>query len=179
MNEKIHQADLDKLAIISYPDPRLRENCTEVDDASDAAVAALAEKMFAIMFRTRGVGLAAPQVGVTVRMFVACPSTEPQDRRVYINPQIIATEGAQEAEEGCLSFPGIYSKIKRHNKVTVRAQNLAGEWFEETLDELGARMLEHEIDHLNGRLLVDRMNTVSRLSLRKALKELEDRFVKA
>jgi peptide deformylase len=112
-------------------------------------------------------------------MFVACPSTEPQDRRVYINPQIIATEGAQEAEEGCLSFPGIYSKIKRHNKVTVRAQNLAGEWFEETLDELGARMLEHEIDHLNGRLLVDRMNTVSRLSLRKALKELEDRFVKA
>lgn len=175
-NEKIRQVDIASLEIIHYPDPRLRENCTPIEDPSDPAVAKLVEKMFEMMFASSGVGLAAPQVGVTVRLFIASPSFSPDDRRVYINPEIVSLEGTQDGEEGCLSFPGISCKIKRANKATISAADLSGEQFEEDGEELTARIFQHESDHLDGRLLVDRMGTIAKLGNRKSLKRLEEDF---
>ena len=174
-DEKVEQADLATLAVIRYPDPRLREVCTPLEEVDDR-VRALAERMFQLMFEARGVGLAAPQVGVTVRMFAASPSFQADDRGFYINPTIIAVDGVQEGEEGCLSFPAIAAKVKRKNIVTVRAIDLNGRQFEQTGEGLLARIIQHESDHLDGRLLVDRMGSVARLANRRALKELEEEF---
>lgn len=172
-NAKIHAVDPQELRIIHYPDPRLREMSTPVGDATDPAVRALVERMFELMFASRGVGLAAPQVGITVRLFIASPTFDTGDRRVYINPRIIEAGGRQEGDEGCLSFPDIHCKVRRHNEVTIEALNLAGETFQETGQELTARIFEHESDHLDGRLLVDRMSSVAKLANRKALRQLE------
>ena len=176
--EKIRRVDPSALKVIFYGDPRLREICTPVEEVDDA-VRALVERMFELMFEGRGVGLAAPQVGVTVRIFVASPTFEEDDRHAFINPEIIASEGWQEGDEGCLSFPGISCNIKRRKIVTVRALNLDGDVFEETGEDLAARIFQHEIDHLDGRLLVDRMGSIAKLAHRGALKELEERYTKA
>ncbi len=171
----IRQVDPASLVVVRYPDPRLREVCAPVDEV-DGPVRLLVERMFELMFASRGVGLAAPQVGIAVRLFIASPTFEESDRRVYIDPKIISGDGVQEGDEGCLSFPDISCKIKRHALVTIRARDLGGEWFEETGEELTARIFEHESDHLLGRLLVDRMGSVARLANRQALKELEETF---
>ena len=175
MNEKWHNIDLPSLRILRYPDPRLREVCTPVG-AVDEALRRLVDRMFELMFDVHGVGLAAPQVGVTANLFIACPTGEPTDRRVYVNPRITVLEGVQEGEEGCLSFPGIYSKIKRADLAILEALDLDGNAFEETGHDLLARVFQHETEHLAGRLLVDRMGTVSKLANRRALKELEEKF---
>ena len=172
----LREVDIDKLAILRYPDPRLREVCTAVDPV-DRPVADLVERMFELMFAARGVGLAAAQVGVAVRLFVASPTFDTDDRQVFVNPRIIACDGWQEEEEGCLSFPEIHCRIKRHAEVTVEAFDLRGERFEQTACALTARIVQHEIDHLDGRLLVDRMGTVAKLTHRKTLKHLEAEFV--
>ncbi len=172
---KIKGLDLPALRVIHYPDPRLREACSPVARVDDD-LRALVDRMFELMFASRGVGLAGPQVGVTSRLFIASPTFEPSDRRVYINPEILDTAGKQDGEEGCLSFPGIYSKVRRPNVAVIRAQGLDGQWFEETGEELLARIFLHESDHLDGRLLVDRMGSVSKMAHRKALRELEDAF---
>jgi len=177
-SDKIPHLDLPSLKVLYYPDPRLREACTAVEQV-DGHVRALVERMFELMFASRGVGLAAPQVGVAVRLFIASPTFTPEDRRVYVNPRIVAADGVQDTDEGCLSFPNIYCKVRRHNIVTIRAQNLDGQWFEETGQELTARIFEHELDHLHGSLLVDRMGSVARLAHRRALKDMEERFAEA
>ena len=174
-NEKIRQVDPAALQVLRYPDPRLRAVCVPVDKVN-GDVKRLIERMFDLMFADRGVGLAAPQVGVPVRLFIASPDFNPEDRRVYINPRIIAVDGTQEEDEGCLSFPGITCKIKRSNEVTIRAIGLDGREFQETGTELAARVFQHEMDHLEGWLLVDRMGSVARLANRRSLKELEDKF---
>lgn len=178
MSEKWHNIDLPSLRILRYPDPRLRELCAPITTVDDA-LRGLVDRMFELMFDVHGVGLAAPQVGVTVRLFVACPSLESDDRRVYINPRVTALEGSQEGEEGCLSFPGIYSKIKRADLAVIEANDLDGSAFEETGQGLLARIFQHESEHLDGRLLVDRMGTVSKLANRRALKDLEEKFASA
>lgn len=178
MNEKLRNVDIPSLRIIRYPDPRLREVCTPVTGI-DEPLRRLVDRMFELMFEARGVGLAAPQVGVTIRLFVACPTGDETDRRVYVNPRITALEGSQEGEEGCLSFPGIFSKIKRADVATVEAVDLDGQGFEETGEGLLARAFQHETEHLDGRLLVDRMGSVSKLANRRALKELEEKFAGA
>jgi len=177
-NPKIRQADLPSLKIIRYPDPRLREVSTPVEEIDDH-VRRLADRMFALMLAAKGVGLAAPQVGVTVRLFVTSPTFQEQDRRVYVNPELISLDGQQEDEEGCLSFPGITSKIKRGHVATIRATNLDGQTFQETGEGLTARVFQHEMDHINGRLLIDRMGSVARLSHRRALADLEEQFAAA
>ena len=160
-SEKIISTDLENLKIVKYPDPRLREMCTPVETV-DEHVKALVEKMADMMFESNGVGLAAPQVGVTVQIFIGSPTFERDDLHVYINPKIVAVDGAETIEEGCLSFPGIFSKIKRYATVTIEATNLAGEVFTQTCQGLHARICQHENDHLEGRLLVDRMGSVSK-----------------
>ena len=175
-NAKIHAVDIDSLKIIHYPDPRLREECTPVEDPKDPIIARLVSRMFDLMFASRGVGLAAPQVGITVRLFVASPTFDPSDCHVYINPKIVAVDGRQDGEEGCLSFPDIHCKVRRHNVVTIQAFGADGEPFEQTGEGLTARIFEHESDHLDGRLLVDRMSTVAKLANRRALHQLEEQF---
>jgi len=172
MNEDLRQIETGRLKIVHYPDPRLRETCAPVETVGDA-VRALIDRMFELMFQFRGVGLAAPQVSVPLRLFVASPTFDPQDRHVFINPEIIDTQGRQDGEEGCLSFPGISCKIKRKRIATVRALGPDGQPFEKTGEDLFARIMQHEVDHLDGRLLVDRMGSVARLANRRALKELE------
>lgn len=168
-------ADPASLCIIRYPDPRLRQICEPLEKVDDS-VRAVIDRMFELMFESRGVGLAAPQVGLTVRLFVASPTFVPDDRRVYVNPEIIASDGVQDSDEGCLSFPDISCRIKRKRVVTVQAMGRDGKAFEETGEDLAARIFQHEIDHLDGRLLVDRMGTVAKLANRRALKELEEAF---
>ena len=173
--EKIRATDPQMLEVIRYPDPRLREVCTPIEEV-DEDIRTLVRRMFALMFESHGVGLAASQVGVTVRLFVASLTSEPDDRHVYINPRILLAEGTQNAEEGCLSFPTIFCKIKRNQTVTVEATDMNGQRFRQTCDELHSRIIQHENDHLDGLLLVDRMGSVARLSHRKALQVLEERF---
>jgi len=177
MNEKIQQADLDHLKVICYPDPRLLEVCTPVETV-DESVRRLIDRMFELMFTQRGVGLAAPQVGLTVRLFVASPTFDPDDRQVFINPQITHTAGVQEGEEGCLSFPGISCKVKRRKIATICALDPDGNEFEQTGEDLTARIFQHETDHLDGRLLVHRMGSVARLANRRALKDLEAEYAR-
>ena len=174
-NDRIRQVDLDALRIIHYPDPRLRDVSVPIE-AFDRGLADLVERMFELMFAARGVGLAAPQVGVPVRLFVASPTFQHEDRQVFINPRILWATGTQDGDEGCLSFPEISCKIKRSEEVVIEAADVSGNTFTREGEGLAARIYQHESDHLDGRLLVDRMGTVARLANRRALKQLEGRF---
>jgi len=175
-NEAINQADLATLAVVRYPDRVLRKPCAKVEDPADPAVAGLVERMFELMFASHGIGLAAPQVGINASLFVASPSFEPSDLQVFINPELSDFTGKADAEEGCLSFPGIFCKVTRPGALTVEADGLDGKRFSRQVDELTARVIQHENDHLNGKLLVDRMSTVAKFANRKALKQLEEEF---
>jgi peptide deformylase len=167
--------DLSTLRIIHYPDPRLLTPSVPVETIDDD-IRRLVPRMFELMFAAHGVGLAAPQVGINIRLFVTSPSFEPADLHVYINAEILGSEQWEDSEEGCLSVPGLSVRIKRHNVATIRAMNLEGNWFEETSKGLGARAYQHELDHLNGRLIVDRMGSVAKLTNRRLLKDLEEEF---
>jgi peptide deformylase len=173
--ERIRAADLNSLVVLRYPDPRLKEPCAPIE-CVDGDVAALAEKMRDLMLASNGVGLAAPQVGVPVRLFVASPTFQAADFHVYINPRIVEGEGALHEEEGCLSFPGIFCKVKRYATVTIEARDRTGRVFTQTLSGLHARIVQHENDHLDGILLSDRMGSVARLAKRRSLRQLEDQF---
>ncbi len=166
-----------------YPDPILKRRGVPVPGPRSAEVVERElkprlEQMFEIMDREGGIGLAAPQVGWSVRIFVTCiPVGEAQgDRRVYINPEIIEAEGAEEAEEGCLSFPDIRGRVTRHSEVRMRAEDLQGNVFEEVGTGLTARCWEHEIDHLDGILFISRMTPGDRLAIASALRELEEEY---
>jgi len=165
-----------RLEIVKYPDPRLRETCQSIERIDDSIID-LAKQMFDTMYRSGGVGLAAPQVGRTVRLFIANPTAKPgQQEGVYINPEIINDEGSAESEEGCLSIPGLLCKIRRKHAVTIRAVNLDGETFTQDAEDLLARIFQHEIDHLNGILISDKMSTVAKIANRKLLKDLEEQY---
>jgi peptide deformylase len=171
----ISSVDLFSLRIIHYPDPRLKVSCDPVEEIN-GDLAALVDRMLELMFEARGVGLAAPQVGVTVRMFVASPTCSPDDVEVYINPRILGGEGSQDEEEGCLSFPEIYHRVKRRMKVTVEATDLEGNVFNRTAEDLHARIIQHENDHLDGITLVDKMGLVAKMTNRAVFQYLEEQF---
>ena len=162
----------ENLKIIFYPDPRLREKCRMVE-TFDNSLKSLAARMFELMRENRGVGLAAPQVGQTIRLFVMNHSGKPEDDRVYVNPILSDPDGDDEAEEGCLSLPGINIDVLRSNTLRIRAQDLDGKPFEQTETGYIARIWQHETDHLNGILLLNHMNPVQKLTWRKRLRELE------
>lgn len=174
--EKIRQLDVPSLKIIHYPDPRLAEVSTPMEEVDAKLLLPLIDRMFQLMAQAKGVGLAAPQVGLTVRMFVASPTCQPDDRRVYINPRIIEAEDWIEDEEGCLSVPDIQVSVRRHAHATIEATNLAGQVFQETGSGLLARIFQHEIDHLDGTLIVNKMGTVAKLANRRTIRELEEKF---
>ncbi|NQU75198.1 MAG: peptide deformylase [Planctomycetes bacterium] len=171
MNE-LETIDIATLGLIHYPDPRLREVCLPVR-VFDDRLKALVARMFAVMYSHNGVGLAAAQLGIALRLFVANATHQSADERVYINPELIDNRGAQEGDEGCLSFPGITSKIKRYAVTTIHAQDLAGGVFEQTAEGLLASIFQHENDHLSGQLLVDRMSVVAKIANRRSLRQME------
>lgn len=162
----------ENIEIIFYPDPRLREKCRRVETFDDS-LRSLAARMFELMREHRGVGLAAPQVGQTIRMFVMNHSGKPEDDRVYVNPMLSDPDGDDEAEEGCLSLPGINLDVLRSNSLRIRAQDLDGKPFEQTETGYIARIWQHETDHINGILLLNHMDPVQKLKWRKRLRELE------
>lgn len=161
-------------SLVFYPDPRLRKSCTPVRTFDDS-LRELVEQMLTIMASRRGVGLAAPQVGVLKRLFVCNPTGEPQDAQVYVNPEIVEVSGSVEAEEGCLSIPGINVPVRRAQRCVIRACDLEGRPIERSAEDLTARIWQHETDHLDGVLILDRTTDTARLAIRRALRELESR----
>ena len=163
------------LKIIHYPDPRLKKVSKPVDRFDDD-LRRLAARMFELMREAKGVGLAAPQVGKNVRLFVINPTGQPQDDRVYVNPVLSDAEGDDEAEEGCLSLPGININVSRAKSLRIHARDLDGNEFEEIGSGFVPRIWQHENDHLNGTLLTDRMGPVARMANRRVLKEMEEKY---
>jgi peptide deformylase len=163
------------MELLHYPDPILRVRAETIVDF-DASLKALAEDMIATLREITGLGLAAPQVGVSRRIVLVAPDAEPGHEIVLVNPEITRSDGWEESEEGCLSFPGIFVRIGRCTRVAVRYHDLTGKVHEMEAEDLLARAVQHELDHLDGRLLVDRMSTIQRVSQRRRLRELEDRF---
>lgn len=164
----------DSLAIIHYPAPVLRETARPVGRVDDE-IRSVALRMIELMHQAPGVGLAAPQVGLPWRMFVANPTGEEGDDRVYINPELTALAGGNAArEEGCLSLPGVTVEVTRPAAATIRATNLDGEVFEESADDLLARIWQHENDHLDGVLIIDKMSPIDRMANKRVLRELEE-----
>jgi peptide deformylase len=164
------------LEILKYPDPRLREVAqpvAQVTDETRTLIEAMAETMYAAV----GCGLAATQVGVNSRIFVIdiAGEDEQSDLKVFINPEIIEADGVQSWEEGCLSFPGASEEIRRASHVKVRALNQFGEPFELEATGLMAIAIQHENDHLNGVLMIDKLNALKRrLVSRKVTRALQE-----
>lgn len=165
----------EELKIILYPDPRLKAMSRPVE-RFDESLRDLVVQMFHLMRDAKGVGLAAPQVGKNLRLFVMNPSGEAGDDQVYINPVLSDGEGQDEAEEGCLSLPDIHVKVYRNKRIRIQAFDLEGNAFEQVASGFITRVWQHEFDHLNGILLTDRMGPVAKMANRKKLKELEDRY---
>lgn len=162
-----------ELPILLYPDPALRETCQPVENIDDR-IRALAADMAETMHAAPGVGLAASQVGERVRLIVVDLSLgeDPAQLHVLVNPEVVSTEGEEvEASEGCLSFPEIFEIIKRPGRVRVRALNLEGtEIYLNGQDRLG-RVLLHEIEHLDGKLFVDRLSRLKRELIKRRMKK--------
>ena len=166
-----------KLAILEYPDPRLRTKAAPIE-AVDATVRRLADDLLETMYGSNGVGLAATQVDVHRRLLVLDVSEERNRPIVLINPEIVATEEPGPCEEGCLSLPGIYASVTRAQKIRVRAQDRAGATFEMDAVGLTAVCIQHEMDHLDGRLFVDYLSELKRQVIRRRLaKERRQRTV--
>lgn len=157
--------------ILHYPDKRLRQQAQQVTQF-DAELARLLEDMAETMYAAPGVGLAAPQIGVALKIFVidvATGADQPSDLRVFINPEILSKAGEIENEEGCLSFPGVHEDITRAERVKVRAQNAKGEFFELETDGILAIAIQHENDHLNGKLMVDHLSMLRRRLVHRSM----------
>jgi peptide deformylase len=162
------------LSIRKYGDPVLETPCQPVENFGTPELDELIANMFETMYANKGVGLAAPQVGVSQRVTVIDVSAgeEESQKLVLINPELIHTEGVQVGEEGCLSIPGFREDVKRAMRATVRAQNAKGETIEVTGEELLARALQHEIDHLNGILFLSHLSMLKRDLIRRKIRKL-------
>jgi peptide deformylase len=162
------------LPIVKYGDPVLETRCDPVEEFNTPELNKLIDDMFETMYDAKGVGLAAPQVGVTKRLTVIdCSCDEDQDEQlVLINPRIVEAEGEQIGEEGCLSIPGFREDVKRPLQVKVQAQDAAGEWFEIEAEELLARAICHENDHLNGILFLQHISALKRELIKRKIRKL-------
>jgi peptide deformylase len=157
-----------RLSILEYPDPRLRTRARPVE-TFDTALGRLIDDMLETMYAAPGIGLAATQVDEHKRVVVIDVSDERKEPEVFINPEILSREGEETSEEGCLSVPGIFDDIKRAANVRVRAQDKHGVVFERDLAGTLAVCLQHEMDHLEGRLFVDYLSDLKRERIRKKL----------
>jgi len=163
------------LQIVYYPHPALRylsRPVTEIDDGLRSTIRA----MFELMYAAKGIGLAANQVALPFRFFLLNLSADPEQRdkeQVFINPEIVKRRSAVEDEEGCLSLPGLHGDVRRAKRIRVRAYDLEGNLVEHEADELFSRAIQHEIDHLDGKLFIDHLEPLVRHSLQDKLREFE------
>jgi peptide deformylase len=159
-----------KLAILEYPDPRLRKKAEPIASVDDA-VRRLVDDMLETMYAAKGVGLAATQVDVHKRLLVLDASDERNQPLVLINPEILTADGSAPVEEGCLSVPGIYEKLQRATHIRVRALDRNGIRFEMDAEGLLAVCIQHEMDHLEGKLFVDYLSELKRQLIRRRLEK--------
>lgn len=166
------------MQIVQYPHPTLR-HVSKPLKRIDAELRSMVEEMFDLMYNASGIGLAANQVDLPYRLFVINTTGE-RDRKdqeqVFINPVITRRQGSAVAEEGCLSLPGLYAEVRRPEKISVQAYNLQGEEISAELEDLPARAVQHELDHLNGKLFIDHLSPTTLMSLRDAIEEFEAQF---
>lgn len=166
--------NVNTLKIVTYPDPVLRKKARPVaPEEFGPELEALAQKMIELMAQHSGVGLAAPQLGLSLRLIVVSPTGKPEDAEVIVNPEFSNLQGESENEEGCLSIPGVRANVHRAASLTLNCQDLAGHRVTADVDDFTAIILQHECDHLDGILFVDRLNTIAKLSCRRGLKNLE------
>ncbi len=156
------------LEILKYPDPRLRTVAKPVE-AVDAAKRRLIDDMFETMYAAPGIGLAATQVDVHERLLVLDVTDDKSAPMVFINPEILESEGSIDGDEGCLSVPEVYEPVERAQKIRVKALDRDGKAFELEAEDLLAVCIQHEIDHLEGKLFVDYLSTLKRSRLKKKM----------
>ena len=159
------------LSIIEFPDERLRKKAETVKTVDDK-IKKLVDDMLETMYQSHGVGLAATQVNVHQRIVVIDVSEEKDAPLCFINPEIIEKDGVEESEEGCLSVPGFFEKVTRAEHVIVRALDRTGESFELSAKDLLAVCIQHELDHLNGKLFVDYLSPLKRQRIKKKLEKI-------
>jgi peptide deformylase len=159
-----------KLTILEFPDPRLRKKAVPVD-AVDDALRALVDDMFETMYAAPGIGLAATQVDVHRRLLVADVSADKNEPHVFINPEILEKDGVTVTEEGCLSVPGYFEEVKRAEHIRVRYLDREGHECEGEFEGLLAVCVQHEIDHLDGKLFVDYLSEAKRSRIRRKLEK--------
>jgi peptide deformylase len=160
--------------IVYYPEPVLETQGVTVDEFDTPDLHKLIDDMFESMYAAKGVGLAAPQIGISRRIAVIDLSVgeDPSQKLVLINPEVIGRHGLQTSEEGCLSIPGFREQVTRAQQVTVRAQDAKGAVYEKTGEELLARALLHEIDHLKGKLYISHVSSLKRDLIRRKVRKL-------
>jgi peptide deformylase len=158
------------LNILHFPDPRLRQQARPVDKVDDR-LRRLIDDMFETMYQAPGIGLAATQVDVHERLLVIDTSGDQNEPLVFINPEILEKQGVEEMDEGCLSVPGVYETVQRADRIRVRALDRNGAAFELEADGLLAVCIQHEIDHLDGKLFVDYLSQLKRQRIRKKLEK--------
>lgn len=161
-----------KLDILKFPDERLRTQAKPVEKVDDT-IRQLVNDMFETMYDAPGIGLAATQVDVHQRVIVIDVSKEKDQPLCLINPEIIASDGVEECEEGCLSVPGIFESVQRAEVIRVKALNQEGEKFELDADDILAVCIQHEMDHLAGKLFVDYLSPLKKSRIRKKMEKLK------
>ncbi len=169
------------MKIVLYPHPALRHQAKPVTTI-DKQLHLHIGRMKELMYEAKGLGLAGPQVALPFQLLVmniTGDPNQPEAEEVYVNPVIVDRKGMIEQEEGCLSFPGLFQKIRRPRTVTIQAYNLKGQLVEKVVTDLEARAWQHEIDHLHGILFIDSMGPIARLSSRSAVKNFEREFRRA
>jgi len=156
------------LTVLHYPDPDLRKQAAPVE-VIDAEVKTLAQDMLETMYAERGIGLAATQVNVQKRLIVMDLSEEKNSPFIMVNPEIVSSEGNEEMQEGCLSVPGFYETVQRAEKISFRYLDLNGDKISGVADSLLAVCIQHEIDHLNGKLFIDYLSSLKRRMIQKKI----------
>jgi peptide deformylase len=172
------------MKILHYPHPALRHPAQRLN-VIDSRIRGYVREMFELMYEGRGLGLAGPQVGLPYQVFImnlrqdADQPPQPELERVYINPVITERKGSVEGEEGCLSFPGLFQKVRRARTIRFQAYNLEGQLVEGAAADLEARVWQHEVDHLHGELYIDKMGPIAKMASRATLKNLEREYRRA
>jgi len=165
--------DIEKCRITRYPDEVLARKAKPVENIDDN-IRQLVKKMTEIMIERKGVGLAAPQAGISLRLFIISLDGSAQNVRAYINPTVTSDGTLVSNEEGCLSVPGVFTKIRRYKTCKVTATDLDGNEFSDEAEGLYARALQHEYDHIEGIIIINRMTQTAKIAHRRQLKKLAE-----
>jgi peptide deformylase len=169
------------LEIVKYPHPALRYESRPIEQIDDA-LRSTVRAMFELMYEARGIGLAANQVALPFRFFILNLTADPEQKdqeQVFINPEIVKRHSSVEGEEGCLSLPGLYANVRRAKRIRVRAYDLEGNPIEHDADDLFSRAIQHETDHLNGRLFIDYLEPMALRTSEDKIREFEREYLQA